>query len=298
MEKNSLFIYSFYRFKSVKNIKKVKSQLEIFFNNKLIKGTVLIANEGINASLSGNKKELEDGIDYIKKKLKIRKLDIKKNYINFHPFNKFKVRIKKEIVSLGQGPLDVNKYTGKYISPADWDNIISQKNVKLIDTRNKYEIKIGKFKKSINPDTNNFREFAKKFKDLNISKSQKIAMYCTGGIRCEKASTFLYKNGYKNVYQLEGGIINYLSHKKKINKNSSWKGECFVFDNRVSINKNLLKGKYFQCYGCRSPITKKDLESTNYKKGVFCPLCYNVRTMKQIKRSTSRQQQIDKRTNK
>ncbi len=298
MDKNSLFIYSFYRFKSVKNIKKVKSQLEIFFNNKLIKGTVLIANEGINASLSGSKQELDDGIKCIKKKFKIRKLDIKKNYINFHPFNKFKVRLKKEIVSLGQGPLDVNKYTGRYISPADWDNIISQKNVKLIDTRNKYEIKIGKFKKSINPDTNNFREFTKKFQDLNISKSQKIAMYCTGGIRCEKASTFLYKNGYKNVYQLDGGIINYLSHKKKITKNSSWKGECFVFDNRVSINKNLLKGKYFQCYGCRSPITKKDLESTNYKKGVFCPLCYNVRTEKQIKRSTSRQRQIDKRTTK
>ena len=159
--------------------------------------------------------------------------------------------------------------------------------------RNPYEIKIGKFKKSINPKTDNFREFPKKFKKMNFDKKDTIAMYCTGGIRCEKASAFLKKEGYKNILQLEGGILNYLNYFKNRKTKNSWTGECFVFDNRVAVKRNLEKGSYEQCYGCRSPIAKKDRKSRFFIQGVSCPYCYKFRSNEQKKRSLSRQKQID-----
>ena len=294
----NLFVYTFYRFKNIENVKKTKITFDKFFSKRKIKGTILIAKEGINGSISGSRKDLDESIKFIKLNINIRKLDVKINKTDFFPFNKLKVRQKKEIVSLGKGEIDVNKFRGDSIRPEHWNNVISDKNTKIIDVRNKFEIEIGKFAGSINPKTKSFREFPKVFKEMKIKKENKIAMYCTGGIRCEKVSAYLKINGYKNIVQLRGGIINYLEHVKNNKINSMWKGECFVFDQRVTINNLLTKGKYSQCYGCRSPITKKDLESTNYKKGVFCPLCYNIRTEKQIKRSTSRQRQIDKRTTK
>ncbi len=293
IEKKNIFVYSFYRFVKIKNRKLIKLQILNFLKKTSIKGTFLIADEGINASLSGDQSELDCSIILIKKILNIRKLQIKVSKANSHSFNKLKVRIKNEIVSLGVGSLKIGKLTGKYISPQKWDKFITQKNIKLIDTRNIYEINIGKFKNSINPKTKNFRDFPKKFKDLNLPKSQKIAMYCTGGIRCEKASSYLKKKGYKNIYQLDGGIINYLDFKNNSKNRSQWTGECFVFDNRVSVNKYLLKGEYYQCYGCRSPITKKDLESQYYLKGVHCPKCVYLRSDEQKKNSLMRQRQID-----
>tara|TARA_Y200000002_G_C22680571_1_gene663895 strand:+ start:1499 stop:2410 length:912 start_codon:yes stop_codon:yes gene_type:complete len=294
IEKKNMFVYSFYRFVEIKNRNIIKLQFLNFLKKTTIKGTILIANEGINASLSGNESELNHLITLVKKILNIRKLQIKVNKTNSHSFNKLKVRIKNEIVSLGVGLLEINKLTGKYISPKKWDKFISQKNVKLIDTRNIYEIDIGKFKNSINPKTKNFREFPKKFKELNLPKSQEIAMYCTGGIRCEKASSYLKKKGYKNIHQLDGGIINYLDFKNNSGKSLQWTGECFVFDNRVTVDQDLNKGRYEQCYGCRHPITKNDMESKNYKKGVYCPLCINERTAEQKKSSEDRQKQINK----
>ncbi len=293
IEKKNIFVYSFYRFIKIKNRKLIKLQVLNFLKKTSIRGTFLIANEGINASLSGEESELNSSIMIIKKILNIRKLQIKVGETNSHSFNKLKVRIKNEIVSLGVGSLEINKLTGKYISPKKWDKFISQKNIKLIDTRNIYEINIGKFKNSINPKTKSFRDFPKRFKDLNLPKSQKIAMYCTGGIRCEKASSYLKKKGYKNIHQLDGGIINYLDFKNNSKNSSQWTGDCFVFDNRVSINKYLLKGKYYQCYGCRSPISKKDLKSEYYLKGVHCPKCVDLRSDKQKKKSLMRQKQIE-----
>ena len=204
-----------------------------------------------------------------------------------------KVRLKNEIVSLGQGVINVNKFRGQLVAPHEWNKLVTDKKVKLIDVRNSYEINIGKFKRAINPKTKNFREFPDSFNKLKINKNDKIAMYCTGGIRCEKASSFLKKEGYKNIFQLRGGIVNYLKYTKKNGSRSFWNGECFVFDERVAINKNLEKGKYLQCYGCRRPIKGKDLKSIHYKKGIQCPYCYNLRSKKQIKRSTDRQSQID-----
>ena len=289
----NLSIYSFYRFLEISNKKQIKKNLDSYFKFKVIRGTILLADEGINASISGDNETLEKTVKFIKRQLKIRKLDIKINNTNFLPFNKMKVRLKKEIVSLGVGNFKSKNFHGKYIHPSGWNDIIFDKNTKVIDVRNIYEINIGKFKNSINPSTNTFREFPKKINNLKLSKKDKIAMYCTGGIRCEKASAFLKMKGYENVVQLKGGIIKYLEYTYNKKETSNWQGECFVFDDRVSINNSLDKGKYLQCYGCRRPITKKDTRSILYKKGVSCPYCYKERTHEQKKRSLIRQKQID-----
>ncbi len=290
---NHLFIYSFYRFKNLQNIKKIKSNLDKFLENKNIKGTILIAEEGINGSISGSMKQLDDIIKYIKIIIKIRNLDIKINKNKFHPFNRMKVRLKKEIVSLGQGDIDINRFKGKLVNPKDWDDIITEKKVKIIDVRNNFEICIGSFHNSINPKTDSFRDFPRAIENMKLNKNDKIAMYCTGGIRCEKASSYLKLKGYKKVYQLDGGIISYLDYAKNKSNKMSWKGECFVFDERVTINKKLLKGNYLQCYGCRRPLAKKDTRSKYYIKGVSCSYCFKKRSTSQIKRSKDRQRQIN-----
>ncbi len=290
MKSKLFYIYSFYQFTKIEDINSIKVLLINEFSNKFIKGTILIANEGINASIAGYKDELDLSINYLKKILKIKQINIKINRCEFIPFNRMKVRLKKEIVSIGKKNFDAINCTAKEIYADEWDLIIKDSNIKLLDVRNIYEINIGKFKNSLNPKTNNFREFPKKFKDMKIGKNDKIAMYCTGGIRCHKASSYLIGKGYKNIVQLKGGIIEYLNNKKK---HSNWKGECFVFDNRVSINHELLKGSYEQCYGCRSAISKKDMQSSKYRSGVYCPHCYDNRSKKQISRSTARRQQID-----
>ncbi len=293
MSNDKIEIYSFYRFIEIKDKKSLKLKLDSFIANLSIKGTILIADEGINASISGNKADLKYILDYIKRVLKIRKIFLKINLINNHPFNKIKVRLKKEIVSLGIDKLSVDQKKVKYIHPKHWDNFINNNDIVCIDTRNLYEITIGNFKNSINPKTKSFREFPENFKNLKLKKEQKIAMYCTGGIRCEKASTFLKSKGFKNVYQLKGGILGYLSYNEKSSKKNNWQGECFVFDQRVTVNKKLNKGKFLQCYGCRRPISYQDTLSKNYKKGVCCTYCYDERTAEQKQRSSDRQKQID-----
>ena len=294
MKNNELYIYSFYRFLKIKNKKSIKNSLDKYFKEKFLRGTVLIADEGINASISGKKEDLLDTLKLVKKLLNIRKLNIKINKNRILPFNRTKVRLKKEIVSLGQGKIDVNKFTGRLVHPSDWNKLIRKKDIKIIDTRNRYEINIGKFKDAINPKTTSFREFPNKLEKIGIKKNDNLAIYCTGGIRCEKASAYLKLKGYKNISQLDGGILNYLDYTKQNKRKSLWQGDCFVFDNRVTVDKNLKKGKYLQCYGCRRPITKKDTLSVNYKKGVYCPYCFNSRSKKQKNSSLTRQNQIDR----
>ena len=292
MKTKKIKIYSFYRFIKIKNKKDLKLKLDSLITNFNIKGTILIANEGINGSISGNSDDLKKYLDFIKKSLKIRKLSLKINFLNHHPFNKMRVRIKKEIVSLGIETLEFDKKKTKYIHPKNWDKFVNNNKVACIDTRNDYEIKIGNFKNSINPGTNSFREFPKKFEKLKLKKNKKIAMYCTGGIRCEKASVYLKSKGYKNVYQLDGGILNYIHYKHNSNEISNWQGECFVFDQRVAVNRMLKKGKYLQCYGCRRPILKIDTKSNKYEKGVCCHQCYDERSDFQKEKSKMRQKQL------
>ncbi len=284
-------VYTFYRFKKIKNLNKIKEQVDDNLSKyKSLKGTILIANEGINGSLAGIAHEASKALHDIKKLLSIRKLSLKINSCDFVPFYKLRTKIKKEIVSMGVNNINVSKKTGKYINAVDWNDVIRDNTVTTIDVRNSYERKIGSFENSKNIKMNSFREFPKIIKNLNLDKKSKIAMYCTGGIRCEKASSYLIDQGFENIMQLEGGIINYLNK----NKNKKmWNGECFVFDNRISINSKLLKGKYRQCYGCRSPISEIDMKSPMYLRGVSCPNCYNDKSDKQKKCYSVRQNQID-----
>ena len=231
-------------------------------------------------------------INFIKQNLKIRKLSIKISQNKFIPFYRLKIRLKKEIVTIGDKTIKPEKITGKHIDPKNWDKIINNKKYMIIDTRNNYEVSIGSFKNAINPKTKSFREFPKFIEKLNIKKHQPIAMFCTGGIRCEKASSYLLKNGYKDISQLDGGILNYLEVKKK-DESISWQGECFVFDNRVAVNNKLDKGSYEQCYGCRQPITKQDMKLKSYKKGATCKYCINLKSKTKIQSSSTRQYQID-----
>tara|TARA_B100001778_G_scaffold303485_1_gene280829 strand:+ start:25 stop:972 length:948 start_codon:yes stop_codon:yes gene_type:complete len=292
-DKNTkLQIISFYSFVKIKHTNIIKIFLEDLLRIKKIRGTILISYEGINGSIAGKNKDLNEIIKQLKLKLKIRKLEIKTNNIDSLPFNRMKVRLKKEIISLGRGKINVSKFKGNYIEPSEWDNILNNKNINVIDTRNIFEHEIGKFENAINPMTESFREFPKKFKELNIDKNEAIALYCTGGIRCEKASAYLSIKGYKNISQLRGGILNYLQYKQNSKQKLSWVGECFVFDSRVAVNANLTKGQYDQCFGCRHPIVEKDKYSEYFKKGVYCPKCYLSRTSKQIKKSESREKQI------
>jgi len=290
---NNLIIISFYRFIGIKEKSAKKKLLDNFLSKKNVKGTILLSNEGINGSLSGETWEILETLNYLKRIIKIRKLHTKINNIDFLPFNRMKVRLKKEIVSLGIGNINVNKLTGTFIHPSKWNEIVSDREIKILDVRNPYEIRIGKFSNSLNPQTDNFRQFPKQFKKMNIDKNEKIAMYCTGGIRCEKASAYLKKEGYKKIYQLEGGILNYLDYSNKKKNINKWNGECFVFDNRVTVKKNLKRGSYDQCYGCRNPITEKEKKSKYFVKGVCCPYCYDTRSLVQKQNSKNRQRQID-----
>ena len=293
MIEDVIYIYTFYRFKSLKNLKLIKKRFEKITKNKLVLGTVLLAPEGINGTISGTKKNLNEFIKIIKLNLKIKKISLKISSNQFIPFYKMKIRIKKEIVTMGDLSIRPEIKTGKYIHPRNWDKIINDNKFLIIDTRNKYEVDIGKFKNSKDPQSKSFKDFPNYFKNLNININQPIAMYCTGGIRCEKASSYLLDNGYKNIHQLDGGILNYLEYNLH-NKKNNWDGECFVFDNRVAVNKNLKKGSYDQCYGCRHPITEKDKKLKSYRKGVSCKFCISKKTDKQIFSSLTRQNQIDK----
>ena len=292
MYKGKIYIYSFYRFKDLKNIKHVKTELDRFSKDKLILGTILIAEEGINGTISGMKKNLDMLIATIKKILKIKRISLKISKNEFIPFYRLKIRLKKEIVTIGDKSIKPEKISGKYIQPKSWDKLINDKKYLIIDTRNEYEINIGTFKNSVNPKIKSFRDFPKYINDLNLNKNQPIAMFCTGGIRCEKASSYLINNGFKDISQLDGGVLNYLEYKKN-KKIKTWKGECFVFDNRVSVDKNLNKGSHYQCYGCRHPITKDDMKLKSYVKGATCKYCIKKKTKYKIHSSLVRQKQID-----
>ena len=282
------YISGFYKFQKIINIKKNKKKLQSFFLKNSIRGTLILSPEGINATLSSKKKNLYLVISKIKKIFKINNFDSQNlTQCKFQTFHRGKVKIKKEVVPMG---IKIAKRNLKnHLNPAKWNKLIKNKNTLLLDARKPFEYKVGSFKNSVNPQVNNFREFPEYLKKL--SKDKTIAMFCTGGIRCEKASIYLNKKGFKNVYQLNGGIINYL---KKIKKSKSlWKGECYVFDNRISVKHGLFPGSFSMCSGCRKPISKKDKKSKKYEEGVSCPNCHDILTNSQKERFRMRQNQIN-----
>ena len=283
-------VFGFYKFKKLKSLKKNKSLLQNYLFEKNIRGTIILATEGINATISGKLLNLKDAINKIKKLFNFKKFDSENlSKSKFQPFHRAKVKIKKEVVPMGLHLFSKNKKKNNHIEPYKWNNLIKNKNTFILDSRKPFEYKVGTFKRSVNPDVDNFREFPKYLNKLN--KKKPIAMFCTGGIRCEKASVFLEKKGFKNVYQLKGGILNYLKKVKK--KESLWKGECFVFDNRISVKHGLVKGTYSMCSGCRKPISPKDKKSKKYEEGVSCSNCHDNLTKVQKERFRMRQKQIN-----
>ena len=283
-------VLGFYKFTKIKSLKKNKVLLRDFLIKKEIRGTIIIANEGLNGTISGKSKNIEDIINKLKKIFSFKKFDnSNKSKSNFQPFHKPKVKIKKEVVPMNLSLKSKERNLKTHLDPREWNKLIKNKDTYIIDTRKPFEFDVGTFKGSVNPNVSNFRDFPKYLNKLK--KDKPVAMFCTGGIRCEKTAVYLKKKGFNNIFQLNGGILNYL---KKINtKESLWKGECFVFDNRISLKHGLKVGTYFMCSGCRKPISPKDKKSKKYEEGVSCPNCYNNLTEAQKSRFRMRQKQIN-----
>ena len=283
-------IFGFYKFKKIRFLKRYKSlfQEEISKNN--IKGTIILSSEGINGTIAGKKVNINKMIKILKDEFRLKNFDSKNMCkSHFQPFHKGKIKIKKEVVPLGLKVNSKNKKLNKYISVKSWNKLITNKETLVVDARKPFEYDVGTFKDAINPEIKNFRDFPKFLK--TIDKNKPVAMFCTGGIRCEKASIFLKKKGFKNIFQLKGGILNYLSKTNK--KDSLWKGECFVFDNRVSLKHKLEQGTYLVCSGCRTPFSIKDKRSYKYEEGVSCQRCYDTLSNSQKTRFRMRQNQIN-----
>ena len=283
-------ILGFYKFVKVTSLKKNKDAMQKFFIKNNIRGTIIIAKEGLNGTISGQVKDIEKTIKKLKSLFSFKNFDNSNNSkSSFQPFHKPKVKIKKEIVPMNLMLNSKERNLETHLDPKEWNKLIKKKDTHIIDTRKPFEFDVGTFKKSVNPNVNNFRDFPKYLNKLK--KNKPVAMFCTGGVRCEKTSVYLKNKGFKNIYQLNGGILNYLKNTKK--KDSMWKGECFVFDNRISLKHGLSVGSYFMCSGCRKPISPKDKKSKKYEEGVSCPKCHDNLTKSQKARFRMRQEQIN-----
>ncbi len=291
--KNEILVAALYKFLEIDDLLSLKSNLYEICEKNNIMGTILIANEGINGTISGKTNEINQTISLLKSDKRFANIEIKYSSTDKQPFHRMKVRLKKEIVTIGLPEINPNKKVGTYVKPDDWNDLISDPNVVVIDTRNKYETKIGSFQNALDPETSSFREFpdwVKKFKSSKENANKKIAMFCTGGIRCEKASSLMKEEGFEDVYHLQGGILKYLETIDK--ENSLWNGECFVFDQRVCLTDELEVGSYKMCFACRMPITEEEMQNEKYIEGISCIYCYDKTTKEKKERFGSRQKQI------
>ena len=286
-----LTICALYKFTRLDDFEEIQGPLKLFLDSLNIRGTLLLAREGVNGTIAGDNDSIMKSLDYLQKDKRLVGLEYKFSYSEKPPFKRLKVKLKKEIVTLGVSNIDPTFSSGTYVKPADWNELINDPDVVLIDTRNNYEFEIGSFKGSINPNTETFREFPAYTKNnLEKYRDKKIAMFCTGGIRCEKSTAYLKSKGFENVFHLQGGILKYLEEVKE--NESLWEGECFVFDDRVAVKHNLELGKYDQCHACRFPITEEDKEHPHYEKGTSCPRCYGTKNLSQVNRYREREKQV------
>ena len=288
-------IIALYQFCEIRNPRKLQMILKKELKNLQILGTIIIGHEGINGTVSGSETNINKALKFLKSDSRFSDLDIKPSFSNKAPFLRLKVKIKKEIVTMGIDNIKPTTQAGKYLTYDQWNSLLNHEDTILIDTRNDYEYSIGTFKNSINPKTSNFKEFPKwvekqKFTE-EVKKTKNIALFCTGGIRCEKATSYMKNEGFKNVYHLKGGILKYLENTDI--ENSLWQGECFVFDDRVSVKQDLTQGDYDLCHGCRMPITEQEKLSNTYVKGVSCSHCVTSKSSEQVQRYKSRQKQIN-----
>lgn len=284
-------VCALYKFVTLPDYQTLQSKILDALKARSIKGTLLLAEEGINGTIAGEQEQIHSFLNVLKSDQRFNDIDYKLSYHKHPPFNRTKVKLKKEIVTMGIDGIDPNGVVGTYVEAEDWNNIISDPQTIVIDTRNDYEYEIGTFQNAINPETETFREFPEYVNEhYDPNKVTKVAMFCTGGIRCEKASSYMKQKGYNEVYHLKGGILKYLETVPE--ENSLWQGECFVFDDRVAVNHQLEKGSYDQCHACRYPITDEDKKSKHYQQGVSCPRCYNTLSNEQRSRFAEREKQI------
>ena len=263
-----------YKFVSLPDYKDLQMPILAKCQKNNIKGTLLLAEEGINGTIAGLPADIHNVLNLLRKDPRFSDLEHKESYAETHPFYRMKVRLKREIVTLGVQGVSPTKQVGTYVKPEDWNALISDPDVILIDTRNDYEVDIGSFKGALDPKTTTFREFPEYVaKNLDKTKHKKVAMFCTGGIRCEKASSYMMDQGFEEVFHLHGGILKYLETVPE--EQSLWQGECFVFDQRVAVKHNLEVGEYDQCYACRHPLSPTEMHSAQYQAGISCPYCYD-----------------------
>lgn len=257
-----------------------------------VKGTLLIASEGINGTIAGGENAIGAVLDHIRTLPGCAELDVKFSYASRPPFHRMKVRLKREIVTMGEPSVDPTASVGRYVDPQDWNALISDPDTVIIDTRNDYEVAVGTFEGAIDPKTAAFRDFPKWFRDNReelLEGKTKVAMFCTGGIRCEKSTSFLRGEGVEEVYHLKGGILKYLETVPEAE--SKWQGDCFVFDERVTVKHGLEPGDYGLCRACRRPLDEHDMRSPDYVAGVTCPYCIDEKTDAQRQRYAERQKQ-------
>jgi UPF0176 protein len=285
-------VVAMYLFVRIPDFEAIQPKLLAFCRGQEIKGTLLLAEEGINGTVAGTREGIDALLNYLKSDERLAGIEHKEALSDDLPFHRMKVKLKKEIVTMGQPNIKPIDTAEVRVEPKDWNALISDPEVLVLDTRNDYEIQIGTFKNAISPDTTNFREFPDYVKDkLDPAKNKKVAMFCTGGIRCEKACAYMKEQGFDEVYQLNGGILKYLEEVES--EESLWEGECFVFDSRVSVDHELAEGSYHQCFACRRPVSNDDMQSEDYMKGVSCPRCIDETTEDQRSNFGERQHQVE-----
>ncbi|WP_309043532.1 rhodanese-related sulfurtransferase [Marinobacter sediminicola] len=288
---NNVVVCALYKFAVLNDYKTLRHPLLDIMHANGVHGTLLLAREGINGTIAGSRSGIDAVQTWLNADDRFDGIDYKESYVDIQPFKRTKVKLKKEIVTMGVDGIDPKRIVGTYVEPAEWNALISDPDVLLVDTRNQYEVEIGTFEHAINPATDTFREFPEYVKqNLDPAKHKKVAMFCTGGIRCEKSTAYLREQGFEEVYHLKGGILKYLEDVPE--EQSLWKGECFVFDDRVTVNHRLERGGYDQCHACRRPITEADKEHPNYAQGVSCHRCIDSLSDEQKARFAERELQM------
>ena len=262
-----------YKFIPITDRKSLQGKIQKHSNKLGLKGTVLISEKGLNFSIAGEHKAIQDFVKFLRSDKRFSDIDIKTTYNDYQPFRKMLVRIKKEIISMGIDEIDPFTFTGEKITPKELqDKLNNNEDIVLLDTRNEYEVRLGTFEDAVDLNLDSFRDFPNKIMSFDQKmKNKEIVMFCTGGVRCEKASALMLKNGFKNVKQIDGGVIKYFED----TGGSYWNGDCFVFDDRVALDKNLNETDYILCFRCREPLNKKEIDSDKYKIDEYCPYCFD-----------------------
>jgi UPF0176 protein len=285
-------VAAFYRFMDIEDPDVLRAELQALCEREQLLGTILVAGEGINGTLAGSADAVQRIFDWLGQRLSLEEaLQGRWTEASEAPFRRIRVREKNEIVTLGRPDVLPQRRTGQHVHPRDWNRLIDDPETVVVDTRNHYEVEVGSFPRAVDPGTDSFRQFPEFARRLaEAEKDRRIAMFCTGGIRCEKASALMLELGFSNVYQLQGGILNYLEQVDV--GDNRWTGECFVFDSRVAVDRDLAEGGYVQCHACRRPLSSEDIASPDYREGVSCPRCIGDLEAERAKRLEERRRQV------